>query len=67
MKPSKYYKTDATFHNHFLEVLEDCIAESDLPTTQKEEMIMALYRKFHEAKYERKSVKPSFEPRYIMV
>ncbi len=34
-KPSKYYKTNSVFHNNFLEILEDCINESNYNNKQK--------------------------------
>ena len=34
-KPSNYYKTDKIFHNDFLEILEDCIEESNYKSNEK--------------------------------
>lgn len=48
-RPSKYYETDRVFHNNLLEVLEDCIIESNYDQEVKDEVILILYREFYDA------------------
>ena len=67
-RPSTTYKTDTIFHNDFLEVLEDCINESNLNHDQKVETNLMLYRHFYEHKVNHNAIviKPTFKPRIIM-
>jgi len=65
-KPSNYYKTNAVFHNEFLEILEDCVTESSLKPDEKYDTILVLYQSFFDCKAYGNVVKLKFKPRYIL-
>lgn len=67
-RPSKYYETDRVFHNNLLEVLEDCIIESNYDQEVKDEVILILYREFYDAVNvkDKKVVGRNLKPRIIM-
>ena len=65
-KPSKYYKTNSVFHNNFLEILEDCINESNYNNKQKNEIIKVLYKNFYDCNKTNKIINASFKARIIL-
>ena len=66
-RPSKYYETDRVFHNNLLEVLEDCIIESNYNQEVKDKVILILYREFYDAinVKDKKVVGRNLKPRII--
>ena len=66
-RPSKYYETDKVFHNNLLEVLEDCIIESNYDQEVKDKVILILYREFYDAinVKDKKVVGRNLKPRII--
>ena len=66
MKPSKYYKTDDTFHNNFLEILEDCINESNYNNKQKNEIINVLYKNFYDCNKNKNAINVNFKARIVL-
>ena len=65
-KPSKYYKTNSVFHNNFLEILEDCINESNYNNKQKNEIIKVLYKNFYDCNKTNKIINTNFKARIIL-
>ena len=56
------------FHNNFLEVLEDCIVESNYDQEVKDEVILVLYREFYDAinVKDKKVIGRNLKPRIIV-
>lgn len=67
-RPSKHYETDRVFHNNLLEVLEDCIIESNYDQEVKDEVILILYREFYDAVNvkDKKVIGRNLKPRIIV-
>jgi len=66
-RPSKHYATDSVFHNNLLEVLEDCVVESDYSNQIKQQVILILYTEFYDTTPKGRSVLgKSLKPKYVM-
>ena len=72
MRRTEYFESsDTVFHNNFLEVLEDCINESNYDKDTKKQLVNILNRNFNvttlkeSKRLHKKIVGKKFLPKYI--
>ena len=72
MRRTEYFESsDTVFHNNFLEVLEDCINESNYDKDTKKQLVNILNRNFNvttlkeSKRLHKKIVGKNFLPKYI--